>query len=397
MTFDFDSAISRTGTSSIKWEFVIEGQKAVFGDRSDRKHGDDRLLPMWVADMDFQCPPAVTAALQARAAHGIFGYSAPTDRYYEAVQAWMARRYGRPVEREWLVLTPGVVVALYMLVQTFVAPGEKVLVQRPVYHPFMSAIESGGAEVVSNSLLYADGRYQMDFADLAAKAADPAVKMAILCSPHNPVGRVWTAAELTRFRDICRAHDVLVVSDEIHCDLLFEGVPFTSYGLLDEQSIICTAPSKTFNLAGLKTSNVIIPDGAQRARFAATLEHHGIHGANPFGLAATEAAYTHGEPWLATVMAYVGENYRFLAAYVAAHLPQLRVVAPEGTYLVWVDCRGLGLTPAGLKQRFMEQARVYLNEGEMFGPEGEGFVRLNIACPRSTLAEALERIRAALG
>ncbi|MBK7181006.1 MAG: pyridoxal phosphate-dependent aminotransferase [Chloroflexi bacterium] len=400
MTFNFDAEIDRTGTHSIKWEFLFEGHKLVFGDHAQAKHGRDRLLPMWVADMDFRCPPAVIDALTERVAHGIFGYAMPSDSYYEAVINWMARRYGVVVEREWLVLTPGIVPALNMLVETLIAPGDKVLVQRPVYYPFFAAIENNGGEIVSNTLVLENGRYTIDFDDLAAKAADPAVKMAILCSPHNPVGRVWTREELTRFGEICLANDVLVISDEIHCDLIYDGVAFTSFAAINEtfaqKSIICTAPSKTFNMAGLKTSNIIIQDKEIRAKLNKTLLRHGLLGGNALGLVATAAAYNHGEAWLAEVMAYIEANYHFMVAYLAEHLPQLEVIRPEGTYLVWVDCRKLGLDAAARRQLLLGEAKVFLDNGEMFGPEGEGFERFNLACPRSILAEALERIGTAV-
>jgi cystathionine beta-lyase len=400
MTYDFDQEVDRRGTNCTKWEFVMKDDVPIFGDHADPKHGRDRLLPMWVADMDFRCPPAVIEALAERAQRGIFGYSLPCDSYYEAVLSWIDRRYGWQAERDWISLTPGVVPAVNMAVETFVKPGDKVLVQRPVYYPFFKAIENNGAEIVSNSLLYEDGRYTMDFADLAQKAADPAVTMAILCSPHNPVGRVWTAEELARFGQICLDNDVLVVSDEIHCDLIYSGQNFTALATIDERllqkSIICTAASKSFNLAGLKISNIIIPDETMRRRFVSTIESHSLFGANAFGLVAVEAAYNYGEDWLAAVMAYVEENFNYMASYLAEQLPQLRVVRPEGTYLVWVDFRALGLDPAARKKMMMEVAKVYLDEGEMFGPEGEGFERFNIACPRSILEEALGRIKDAV-
>ncbi|MBK8987611.1 MAG: pyridoxal phosphate-dependent aminotransferase [Chloroflexi bacterium] len=400
MTFNFDTEIDRSGTDSVKWGYVFRDGRFTASDQSHAKHGAQRLLPMWVADMDFSAPPAVIAALQARAAHGVFGYTVPGDSYYEAVIEWMAQRYGRPVQRDWFVLTPGVVTALNLLVSTFVQPGEKVLVQRPVYYPFFSAITNHGAEIVSNSLVLENGRYHIDFDDLAAKAADPAVKMAILCSPHNPVGRVWTQEELTRFGDICLANDVLVVSDEIHCDLIHPGSTFTSFAAISEEfnqkSIICTAPSKTFNLAGLKTSNILIPDKAMRLAFHKTLDHNGLMGGSVFGLTATEAAYRHGTAWLEEALVYIHDNYRFMADYIAQHLPQLHVIEPQGTYLAWVDFRALGLDPARRKQLLMDEARVFLDDGEMFGPEGGGFERFNLACPRSILVEALERIHTAV-
>ena len=400
MSFDFDKEISRKGSNSIKWEFLFEDEKMIYGDHADPKHGKDRILPLWVADMDFRCPPAVIDALQARVAHGIFGYSAPTDSYHDAVISWFARRYDRAVEKEWIVTTPGVVPTLYMLIQTFTNPGDKVLIQRPVYHPFFMGIEANGREVVSNTLVLENGRYQMDFDDLAAKAADPDVKMALLCSPHNPVGRVWTAEELRRFGEICLENDVLVISDEIHCDLIFKDVEFTSFANISEEfaqkSIVCTAPSKTFNLAGLKTSNIIIPDQEIRDTFRETLNNNGIWGTNGLGLVATEAAYNHGEAWLDGVMTYIEENYRFMDSYLKENLPQFKLIECEGTYLVWLDCRALEMDNDARKAFFMDEMKLFVNSGETFGVEGEGFERFNLACPRSILAEALGRLKTAV-
>jgi cystathionine beta-lyase len=288
-----------------------------------------------------------------------------------------------------------------MLVRTFAAPGEKVLIQTPVYHPFYSAITHNAAEIARNPLVNDGGRYRMDFADLEAKLADPAVKLAILCSPHNPVGRVWTAAELRRFGELCLDSGVPVVADEIHGDLILPGhafTPFASIGAeLAQNVIVCTAPSKTFNLAGLKTSNLIIPNPELRRRFSQAYTRSGLFGMNAFGLAATEAAYTDGDEWLDQMLAYLDGNRRALEEYVAAHLPQIRVTPLEGTYLAWLDCRELGLDTAALKRLMIEQARIYPDQGAQFGAEGAGFIRLNIACPRAILVEALERIKAAIG
>jgi cystathionine beta-lyase len=396
MSINFDQEITRTGTNSTKWDFLNIDEEYIQGDHSHAKHGRNRLLPLWVADMDFPSPPAVTEALIRRAEHGIFGYCSPSDSYFEAVINWMARRYGRSIPRDWLILTPGVVPAINVMIETFVQPGDKVLVQRPVYYPFFASIENNGAQIVSNSLKLVNGRYEMDFDDLAAQAADPAVTMAILCHPHNPIGRVWTPTELRRYGEICFTNDVLVVSDELHCDLLYDGVEFTSFAALGEEfeqrSIVCTAPSKTFNLAGLRNSNIIIADPTLRAAYRQTLTQHGMASSNIFGLEGTEAAYRYGEPWLAEVLSYIQENYHFMKEYLAEHLPAVEVLPAEGTYLVWVDFRALGLEPAVRKELIMGKAKVWLDEGEMFGPEGEGFERFNIACPRPLLAEALERI-----
>ena len=401
MTFDFDTEVNKFGINSIKWEFMFDAEHNVtHGDHAHPQHGEERILPLWVADMDFRVPPPVVEAVVERAQRGVFGYCMPTDSYYEAVINWFARRYGRFIEKEWIVLTPGVVPAINLMVQTFTQPGDKVIIQRPVYHPFTFAVENNGREVVSNSLLLKDGRYQMDFDDLATKAADPATKMLILCSPHNPIGRVWTVEELKRLGEICLDNNVLVVSDEIHCDLIYKDVTFTSFANISERfaqnSIVCTAPSKTFNIAGLKLSNIIIPNEELRTQFSKTLERTGLMGTNTFGVVATEAAYNDGEPWLTAVMEYIEGNYNFLRDYLAEHLPQLHLLQAEGTYLVWLDCRALELTPEERKKLIFEEAHLYLDEGEIFGPEGEGFERINLACPRSLLAEAMERLRSVI-
>jgi cystathionine beta-lyase len=309
----------------------------------------------------------------------------------------MARRQGWTVDPEWIVVTPGVVVALNLLVRTFAAPGQKVVIQPPVYPPFFSAITNSGIEIASNPLRYEQGRYTMDFAGLEALARDPAVTMAILCNPHNPVGRVWTRAELERFGQICLENDVLVVADEIHGDLIYPGqvfTPFASLGdTLAQNTVVCTAPSKTFNLAGLGTSNIIFPNAGHRARFEQTMATSGLFGVNIFGIVALEAAYTHGEAWLAAVMDYVADNSRFLESYLAEHVPQITAVRPEGTYLVWLDCRRLGLEKEALEKLMLNEAKIFFSEGYTFGVEGEGFERMNIACPRAILVEALERLK----
>ncbi|MCK5635117.1 MAG: PatB family C-S lyase, partial [Anaerolineales bacterium] len=286
---------------------------------------------------------------------------------------------------------------LNMLVKTYTSPGDKVLIQTPVYNPFNKAVENSDGILVTNPLIYENGRYSMDFSDLEEKTKDPQVKMAILCSPHNPVGRVWTRDELLRFGEICIKNDVLVVSDEIHGDLILDGCVFTPFAGISEdfaqKSIICTAPSKTFNLAGLKTSNIIIPNEQLRSSYKKTLERTGLKGVSTFGVVSLEAAYNHGEEWLAQVMDYIMGNLRYLEEYIAEHLPQITVVPLEGTYLVWLDCRSLGLSKLELEQVMLKEAKVYLDEGYIFGSEGDGFERINIACPRSILIEALERIR----
>jgi len=400
MKYDFDREIDRAGTNAEKWEVVKLGSRFLPVDQLPPDPDGRRLLPMWVADMDFACPQPVIDALVARASHGIFGYNWPGPSYRQAVVDWMARRHGWPIEPEWILTTPGVVPALNMLVRTFVAPGQKVLVQPPVYYPFYTAIGNNAAMIARNPLRYVDGRYSIDFAGLEAQVSQPDVAMLILCSPHNPVGRVWTPDELRRLGELCLAHDVLVVADEIHGDLIYPGQRFTPFATLDDalahNAITCTAPSKTFNLAGLATSNIIIPNPELRLRFERTLNSNGLHGVNTFGMVALEAAYTHGEEWLAQVMDYIAGNFRYLRDFAAQHLPQIDVIEPEGTYLVWLDCRRLGLDKDALGRLMLDEARVFLDEGYIFGPAGEGFERINIACPRSILVEALQRIKAAI-
>jgi cystathionine beta-lyase len=296
--------------------------------------------------------------------------------------------------------TPGVVPALHMLVSAFASPGDTVLVQRPVYYPFFGAVTENGCRLVSNSLVLDDGRYCMDLDDLEEKAADPRCKLAILCNPHNPVGRVWTATELKAFGEICRKHDVLVVADEIHGDLVYSGHTFTPYATLDpdlaDRCITCTAPSKTFNLAGLQTSNIIISNPELRLRFKQVMKANGIFGLNPFGMAACRAAYNQGEAWLAKLLSYLEGNRDALCELFAREVPHIPVIATEGTYLSWFDCRALGLDPLALRDLMVDRARVVLDEGYIFGPEGRGFERINIACPRPVLLEAAQRIIQAL-
>ena len=397
----FDEEHDRKGTCSVKWEFIQRGEDLLHWDHTDACFGPDRILPMWVADMDFRCPDAVVEALIARAEHGIFGYTAPTDPFYLSVANWMERRHGWKIDPSWICLTPGVVPALNMLVRTYVSQGDSVLIQPPVYYPFHKAIENNDAELVLNPLLYEDGKYRMDLADLEAKCGDPKVKMAILCSPHNPVGRVWTKDELVEFGKICIDNNVLIVSDEIHGDLIYPDYIFTPLAIINDDfaqnSVICTSPSKTFNLAGLQTSCIIIPNQDLRVRFQKTLQANGLFGISIFGMVALQAAYDHGEEWLAQVLDYIGGNLEYLEKYVAEHIPEIDVITPEGTYLVWLDCRRLQLDKWELKKLMLEEAKVYLDEGFIFGPEGEGFERINIACPRPILVEALDRIRRVIG
>ena len=400
MTIDFEQEVDHYGVNSIKWEFMVDDRGLKHWDLTDPDLGDQSVLPMWVADMDFLAAPPIVEAVTRRAQRGLYGYASKTDSYLPAVCGWMARRKAWAVDPEWILMMPGVVTALHVIVRHFTEPGDKVLIQRPVYHPFTFSIENNQREVVSSALRLTGDRYEMDFDDLAEKAADPAAKLAILCSPHNPVGRVWSREELTRYAEICSANGVRVIADELHSDLIMPGGQFVSYGTLDERFLkdvfVCTAPSKTFSLAGLQTSNIIVPDAELRDELRIELRALGLWGTNPFGLVGTEAAYNHGESWLEQVIDYIWGNLEYLDNYLKSRLPSMKLIPIEGTYLAWVDCRDLGLGGEALKSLMMDDARVYLDSGHIFGPEGEGFVRMNVACRRQTLEQALARIERAV-
>ncbi|KQL50826.1 cystathionine beta-lyase [Heyndrickxia shackletonii] len=387
MKYNFDEEINRFNTSSVKWDEV------------DTIFNGENLLPMWVADMDFKVPEPVIEAIKQRAEHGIFGYTARNDSYYEAIINWMQRRHNWKVEKDWICHAPGVVPALGMIVRTFTKPGDKIIIQSPVYYPFTNVVEKNERVIVQNPLKYEDGKYVMDFEDLESKI-DHDVKMIIISSPHNPVGRVWTKEELTQLGDICLKHNILVVSDEIHFDLILKGHSHTPFASISEEfaqnSIICTAPSKTFNLAGLQTSNIIIPNKNIREKFTNTLESLFIGMTSTFGLVATESAYRYGDEWLDQLLVYLQKNLEFLTDYINQNIPELKVIPTEGTYLVWIDCRELGLEAKELEHLMQKEARVALDEGYIFGKSGEGFTRMNIACPRSILEEGLKRIEKAV-
>lgn len=398
--FDFDTEINREGTDSVKWEFHVHSGKAEYWDDTKAERGADRVLAMWVADMDFRCPEPVIDALRSRVEHGLFGYSAKGQAYEDAVCGWFARRQNWAVKPEWLSPIPGVVPALNVAVRAFTQPGDKVIVQRPVYYPFFRVSKNNGCEIVSNGLIYQDGRYSIDFDDLEQKAADPKAKMLILCSPHNPIGRVWTAEELTRIADICARNTVIVIADEIHGDLIMPGetfVPFATLGEAAEQNcVVCTAPSKTFNLAGMHTSNMFIPNPELRERFTTAQAAQSLPGMSPFGITATIAAYNEGEPWLDAVMAYITDNAKLVMDTFAAQEPRVKPIMPQGTYLQWLDCRALGLGKDALEDLMINKAKVYFDEGYIFGDEAIGFERINIACPRPLLKRALDRMIAAM-
>ncbi|MFZ4858298.1 MAG: MalY/PatB family protein [Desulfuromonadaceae bacterium] len=384
---DFDRITERRNSGSAKW------------DDADALFGAEDVLPMWVADMDFTAPQPVLDALHERIDHGVFGYpGSRRDAMNASVTGWLARRHGWNVEPEWLATTSGVVSGIHLAVQSFTEPGDEVIIQTPVYHPFFDCIRNHGRILVENPLVLADGRYRFDLGDLEKKARS--AKLLILCSPHNPVGRVWTRVELEAVAAIVKRHDLLVVSDEIHGDLLFPPHRLIPFGTLSnispEKVVTFVAPSKTFNLAGLAASIAIIPDPVLRRRFVDNQKTLGVGKSNFLGLVALEAAYRLGEPWLESLLLYLEGNARHLVEYARNKWPQIDVDVPEGTYLAWLDCRRLGLTEEELHRLFFEFARVGLNRGSQFGSQGRGFMRLNFATPRATLNEGLERITRAL-
>ncbi len=396
MSIQFNKEIDRSNTSAIKWEIIQDSNEPEKWLKTDRFFGKNRVLPMWVADMDLSCPKAVQEALKKRTEHPIYGYTSADDSYYEAVSGWMKRRHGWNIKEDWIVTTPGVIPALHVMVRHFASPNQKILVQRPVYYPFFSVIEDNNCHIVSNTLILENGNYVMDFDDLEKKTADPQVTMAILSSPHNPVGRVWKEDEIRKFAEICLKNNVLIISDEIHGDLIYPGNQFFPFGLLEDElvqnCIICTAPSKTFNLAGLQTSNIIIPNQKLREGFQSALKTIGYIGPNLFGMVACRAAYNHGEEWLIKLLDHLNSNLQFMKRRFAERIPQIPIVNPQGTYLVWFDCRNLNLNHMELRRLMLEKACVFMDEGYIFGTEGKGFERINIACPQSILEEAVDRI-----
>ncbi|KZE38663.1 cystathionine beta-lyase [Bhargavaea cecembensis] len=384
MTYNFDETVERRGTASAKWDAV----KDLFG--------SDDVLPLWVADMDFRVPDEVVKAIKKTADHGIFGYTLRSEEYKNAVSGWMKKRHGWEIDGEWITQTPGIVNALNMAVLSYTEQGDSVIVQPPVYYPFMKAAENHGRKVVHNPLIDRDGRYEMDFDDLETKIEESGAKLLFLCNPQNPSGRVWTPEELQRLGDICLRHGLTVISDEIHGDLILGDQPHTPFASISDKlaaiSVTCTAPSKTFNLAGLHTSNIIIPNEQLRKTFNTEMQKYAIGGSSPIGAAATIAAYRQGEEWLEGLLDYIRDNYNYLKDYTETNISELRVYPLESTYLAWVDARALGLSNKELETFMAKEAKVGLNQGHIFGPGGEGFVRVNLACTRQTLEEALKRI-----
>ena len=384
MKYNFDELVPRRGSNSYKWDSA----------------GSEDVLPMWVADMDFRTAPAVVEALRKRVEHGIFGYVKVPAAYYDAIRDWFKRRHSWVIEKDWILFTTGVVPALSAVIKALTHPGDKVLVQTPVYNCFFSSIRNDECEMVANPLIYRNGAYSIDFDDLEKKAADPRVKLLLLCNPHNPAGRVWTRHELTRIGEICLRNDVFVVADEIHCELVYPGHQYIPFASISEDflhsSVTCTSPSKAFNLAGLQVANIFAANPAVRKKIDKALNVNEVCEINPFAVEALIAAYNEGEEWLEELRQYLLGNYNYLKRFFEEQLPQFPVLALEGTYLVWVDCSVLKQSSEEIVKMLLEKEMLWVNEGSMYGEAGDGFIRINIACPRQLLIEGLNRIARAL-
>lgn len=388
MPVDFDTVPNRRGTNCFKYDFARE-----MGMPED-------VLPLWVADMDFPTAPVVLERLHALAEHGIFGYTGVKDAYFSAVHNWYAQRFGWETQRSWLVTTPGVVFAIAIAIRAFTQKGDAILIQQPVYYPFADKVTENDRQLVVNPLILKNGRYEMDFADMERKIVDNHVKMLLLCSPHNPVGRVWTKEELLRVGEICQKHGVLVVSDEIHADFTYAGHTHRVFASVKSEfadfTITCTAPSKTFNLAGLQNSNIFIPNRQLRHAYKKELSACGCGGTNCMGMAACQAAYEAGADWLEQLKQYLAGNLAYVRQFLREKLPDIALIEPEGTYLVWLDLRKLGLTEQQQRQLIVQDAKLWLDTGTLFGQGGEGFERINIACPRATIEQAMQRLERAV-
>lgn len=380
MKYDFDEIIPRRHTNSYKWDSAT----------------DEDVLPLWVADMDFRTAPPVVEALQKRVEHGIFGYTKVPSAYYEAITNWFARRHGWQIDKDWIIYTSGVVPALSAIIKALTKPGDRVLVQTPVYNCFFSSIRNNNCEVVDNPLIYTNRTYHIDFTNLERLTADPNVKLMLLCNPHNPAGRVWTREELTRLGEICLRNNVIVVADEIHCELVYPGHTYTPFASISKtflmNSVTCTSPSKAFNLAGLQIANIISADEEVRMKIDKAININEVCDVNPFGVEALMAAYNNGEEWLEELKHYLAENYSYLKEYFNEHLPQFPVTTLEGTYLIWVNCSVLQQRSKDIVETLLKEEKLWVNEGSMYGEAGNSFIRINIACSREVLTDGLHRL-----
>jgi cystathionine beta-lyase len=387
MKFNFDEPIDRKDTLSIKYDF-------------HRERMPENVIPLWVADMDFRTVPAVIEALEKAVLHGIYGYSSAKEEYYEAVSSWFRSRFDWNPDSSWLIITSGVVYAIATAVRTFTNEGDAIIIQPPVYHPFSRYVLINNRKLVTNPLILKNGRYEIDFDDFERKIRQERVKMFILCSPHNPVGRVWTREELIRLGDICVKYGVLVISDEIHSDFTYYGKKHTVFGSLKpefrESSIICTAPTKTFNLAGLQVSNIFIANKKLRDDYLAEISRSASGHVGTMGLIACQAAYAHGAEWLDALKKYLEGNIEFVRSFLSARLPKIKHIEPQGTYLLWLDFRQLNMSEEEREEFLIQKAGIWLSKGTIFGREGTGFERMNIASPRLILKKALLQLERAL-
>lgn len=386
MKYNFDEIIDRRNTNSLKYDFALERNKP-----SD-------VLPLWVADMDIKTPFEVREALKKSAEHGIFGYSDVKIEYFNTLHTWFKTKFAWDTKPEWLVKTPGVVFAICTAIRAFTEEGDAVLIQRPVYYPFSLSIKDNERKLVNNPLIYKGGKYEIDFVDFEQKIINNDVKLFILCSPHNPVGRVWSKEELIKIGDICVKHNVLVVADEIHEEFIYKGFKHHVFANLKPEfnkiAITCTAPSKTFNLAGLQISNIFIANAEIRHKFKKEIIKTGYCELNAMGLVACQTAYAHGQDWLEQLKVYLAQNLDFTRKFLAEKIPQIKLVEPQGTYLIWLDCSALHLDDKALEDLIINKAKLWLDAGTMFGSEGSGFQRINITCPRATLEKALLQLEA---
>lgn len=388
MKYNFDEIIDRKNSDSLKFDFAKE------------KGLPEDVLPLWVADMDFKAPPGVIDALQKSVDRGIFGYSDTKDDYYEIVAAWFKKRFDFTYEKEWLIKTPGIVFALANAVRALTEKGDSVIIQPPVYYPFFNVIRNNHRNIIENPLVCKDGKFYIDFEDFEKKIVDNKVKLFILCSPHNPVSRVWTKQELQKLGEICLKHNVYVVADEIHCDFVFEGhkhfIFIDAVPEMKERTIICTAPSKTFNIAGLQISNIFIPSAEIRERYMAEIDVTGFTVPANHGVVACKAAYETGEEWFKQCLSYIKGNFDYLRSFLEENLPEIRLIEPEGTYLAWLDCSGLGLSAEELNDLIINKAKLWLDAGDIFGKASEQYQRIVLACPGATLEKALNQLKKAI-
>ena len=381
MKYNFDEIIPRRGTNCVKWD----------------ENNDPQLLPLWVADMDFQAAPCILQALQRRLDHGVFGYALVPDSYYESVIRWFDRRHGWQMRREEILYTTGVIPAVAAILRALTMPSEKVVMLTPIYNCFFSCIRNAGCQLLASPLIYEDNTYHIDFDDFERKISEDNVRVFLLCNPHNPAGRVWTREELTRMGEICLRHGVFVLSDEIHCELMMPGYHYTPFASISPEfarnSAVCTSPSKNFNIAGLQIANITVADPILRTRINRAINIHETCDVSPFAIEALQAAYSEeGEEWLTQMLDYVYGNYQLLCDFFAKHMPQFPVIKLEGTYLAWIDFSKAGLPSSVLEEKLCREAHVWLNAGDMYDVEKNAFMRINLACPHIILAQALERI-----